>query len=319
MENQHDKDSAHGSAWERSIIEKLAFAALAEQKRSRHWSAFFKVLLFLYLFILAGVTLYPQFEAEISTGEGHAAVINIIGMIAEDQQANAEAIVDSLRKAVQNPNTKGIILYANSPGGSPVHSSLIYDEIKKIKTEHAKLPIYAVVADICTSGCYYAVSASDKIFVSPASLLGSIGVLMDGFGFVDTMKKIGVERRLMTAGEHKALLDPFSPSKDSEREYMQTLLNQVHQQFIAAVKAGRGDRLKETPELFSGLVWTGESGIKLGLADDFGSQDSVAEKLIGVKKRMDYTRQERLLDRLAGRLGTAFAGVLANFAASPLN
>ncbi len=318
MENQHEKHSVYEPVWERDVIEKLAFAALTEQKRSRRWSIFFKALLFLYLLILAGIALYPKFETEfIPVGEGHTAVIDIVGMIAEDTPANAEDIIGSLREAVKDPNTKGIILYANSPGGSPVQSGYIYDEIRKIKKEHSHLPIYSVVGDTCASGCYYVVSATDKIFVNQASLLGSIGVLMNGFGFVDAMQKLGVERRLMTAGEHKALLDPFSPQRADENQHMQTLLSQVHQQFITAVKTGRGDRLKESPELFSGLVWTGEMGVKLGLADGFGTQDSVAEEVVGVKKRVDLTRKERLLDRLAGKFGASFGHVFANLLVSP--
>jgi len=318
MENQHDKKSAYEPVWERDVIEKLAFAALTEQKRSRRWSIFFKTLLFLYLLILAWVAIYPNFDPKlISVSEGHTAVIDIVGMIAEGQQANAESIIDSLRAAAKDPKTKGIILYANSPGGSPVQSGYVYDEIRKIKKEHGQLPIYSVISDTCTSGCYYIVSATDKIYVNQASLLGSIGVLMSGFGFVDAMEKLGVERRLMTAGNHKDLLDPFSPLKQDENQYMQRLLDQVHQQFITAVKTGRGGRLKESPEIFSGLVWTGEMGIKMGLADGFGSQESVAEQVIGAKTRVDYTQKERLLDRLADRMGASFGVVVANLLATP--
>lgn len=318
MENQHDKPTASQSGWERDVIEKLAFAALTEQKRTRRWNIFFKLLLFLYLLVLGGLALYPKFKTDIiSVGEGHTAVIDITGMIAEDKQSNAENIIDSLREAVKDPNTKGIILHANSPGGSPVQSAYVYDEIRKIKKEHETLPIYAVVSDICASGCYYIVAASDKIFVNQASLIGSIGVLMDGFGFVDAMQKLGVERRLLTAGAHKAMLDPFSPPKTDESQYMQTLLDQVHQQFITAVKTGRGDRLKETPDMFSGLVWTGESGVKLGLADDFGTEDYVAKELIGAEKQVDYTQQERLLDRIAGKLGAAFGQTLGSLLSAP--
>jgi len=318
MENHHEKHSAYEPVWERDVIEKLAFAALTEQKRSRRWNIFFKALLFLYLLILAGIALYPKFNTEfINVGEGHTAVIDLVGMIAEDEKTNAEDIIDSLREAVKDPNTKGILLYANSPGGSPVQSGYIYDEIRKIKKEHSQLPIYAVVGDTCASGCYYVVSATDKIFVNQASLLGSIGVLMNGFGFVDAMQKLGVERRLMTAGDHKALLDPFSPAREDENRYMQVLLDQVHQQFISAVKAGRGGRLKESPEMFSGLVWTGEMVVKMGLADGLGSQESVAEQEVGAKKRVNFTHQERLLDRFAGRLGTSVGLVFANLLAAP--
>lgn len=318
MENQHDKHAGSRSTWERDVIEKLAFAALTEQKRARRWSIFFKLLLFLYLLVLGGVALYPKFKTQIiSGGGGHTAVIDIVGMIAEDKQANAKNIIDSLREAVKDPNTRGIILHANSAGGSPVQSAYVYDEIRKIKKEHKKLPIYAVVSDICASGCYYIIAASDKIFVNQASLIGSIGVLMDGFGFVDAMQKLGVERRLLTAGAHKALLDPFSPPKTDESQYMQGVLDQVHRQFIMAVKTGRGDRLKETPEMFSGLIWTGESGVKLGLVDGFGTEDYVAKELIGAEKQIDYTQQERLLDRLAGKLGAFFGQTLGSMLSVP--
>jgi protease-4 len=193
-----------------------------------------------------------------------------------------------------------------------VQSHYVYEEIRKIKKEYPKTPIYAVVGDICASGCYYIASASDKIFVSQASLVGSIGVIMDGFGFVDTMEKFGIERRVLTAGAHKAMLDPFSPRKDDETQFMQRLLEQVHQQFINAVKDGRGDRLKDSPDLFSGLVWTGEEGIKLGIADAYGSDDSVAKDIIGAKKRVDFTEQESVLDRVAGKLGASFGHAIGS-------
>ncbi len=304
--------------WEREVIEKLAFAAINEQKRTRRWGIFFKGLLFLYLIGLAWLAVYPKIKADFGTvSEGHTAVINVVGMIAEDKQANAADIIESLRDAVKDTNTKGIILHANSPGGSPVQSAYVYEEIRKIKKEHPKLPIYAVVSDVCASGCYYIAAAADKIFVNQASLVGSIGVLMDGFGFVDTMQKMGVERRLLTAGAHKAMLDPFSPPKEDETRYMQGLLEQVHQQFINAVKTGRGERLKETPELFSGLVWTGEAGVKLGIADDFASEETVAKEVIGAEKRLNFTRQERLIDRIAGKLGAAFGQAIGSVVQMP--
>jgi protease-4 len=192
----------------------------------------------------------------------------------------------------------------------------VYEEIRKIKKEHPKLPIYAVVSDMCASGCYFIVSASDKIFVNPSSLVGSIGVIMDGFGFVDIMQKLGVERRLITAGAHKAMLDPFSPPKEDETLYIQGLINQVHQQFIGAVKAGRGDRLKETPDMFSGLVWTGEESLKQGIADGVGTQDYVAKELIGAEKQVDFSRQEHLLDKIAGKLGASFGQAIGSLVQS---
>jgi protease-4 len=311
MENQQDNQVksglSHEHGWERAVIEKLVLATVTEQTRARRWGIFFKSLIFVYLFVIFGVAMAPQIKQGLGVeSKYHTAVIDVVGMIAEDKQANAENIIESLRTAVKDKYTKGIILHANSPGGSPVQSSYVYEEIRKTKKEHPDLPIYSVVSDMCASGCYYIASASDKIFVNHSSLIGSIGVLMDGFGFVESMEKLGIERRLLTAGDHKALLDPFSPPREDETLYMQGLLNQVHQQFIEAVKAGRGDRLKEIPELFSGLVWTGEEGVKLGVADGFGNEDYVAKEIIGAESLVDFTRQEQLLDRIAGKLGSAF-------------
>ncbi|MEF3076305.1 S49 family peptidase [Methylobacter sp. Wu1] len=315
MENQQDNQIKMAAGWERDVLEKVALAAVTEQARARRWSVFFKSLVFLYLCVILTLFTFPNIMKDMSgDSEEHTAVIDIVGMIAEDKDANADSIIKSLKNAVKDTNTKGIILHANSPGGSPVQSSYVYDEIRKIKKEHPDLPIYTVVSDICASGCYYIASASDKIFVNQASLIGSIGVLMDGFGFVNVMEKLGVERRLLTAGTHKAMLDPFSPPKEDETRYMQGLLDQVHQQFIGAVKAGRGDRLKDAPELFSGLVWTGEEGVKLGVADAFGNDDYVAKEVIGVENKVDFTQQEQLLDRIAGKLGASFGQAIGTMA-----
>jgi len=313
MDNQNKPEVTRESGWEREVIEKLALAAITEQTRARRWGVFFKSLMFVYLIAVFGVAMYPKLKQDIGVdSKDHTAVIDVVGMIAEGKDANADIIIESLRNAVKDKHTKGIILHANSPGGSPVQSSYVYEEIRKIKKEHPELPIYAVVSDICASGCYFIVSASDKIFVNPSSLVGSIGVLMDGFGFVDGMQKLGVERRLFTAGAHKAMLDPFSPSKEDETQYIQGLLNQVHQQFIGAVKAGRGDRLKENPDMFSGLVWTGEEGVKLGIVDGVGNQDYVAKELIGAETQVDFSRQEHLLDKIAGKLGASFGQVIGS-------
>jgi len=313
MDNQNKPEVTRESGWEREVIEKLALAAITEQTRARRWGVFFKSLMFVYLIAVFGVAMYPKLKQDIGVdSKDHTAVIDVVGMIAEGKEANADSIIESLRNAVKDKHTKGIILHANSPGGSPVQSSYVYEEIRKIKKEHPELPIYAVVSDICASGCYFIVSASDKIFVNPSSLVGSIGVLMDGFGFVDGMQKLGVERRLFTAGAHKAMLDPFSPSKEDETQYIQGLLNQVHQQFIGAVKAGRGDRLKENPDMFSGLVWTGEEGVKLGIVDGVGNQDYVAKELIGAETQVDFSRQEHLLDKIAGKLGASFGQVIGS-------
>jgi len=313
MDNQNKPEVIRDTGWEREVIEKLALAAVTEQTRARRWGVFFKSLMFVYLIAVFGVAVYPKISQDIGVdSKDHTAVIDVVGMIADGKDANADSIIESLRNAVKDEHTKGIILNANSPGGSPVQSSYVYEEIRKIKKEHPKLPIYAVVSDMCASGCYFIVSASDKIFVNPSSLVGSIGVIMDGFGFVDVMQKLGVERRLFTAGAHKAMLDPFSPPKEDESRYVQSLLNQVHQQFITAVKAGRGDRLKENPDMFSGLVWTGEEGVKLGIVDAVGNQDYVAKELIGAEKRVDFSRQERLLDKIANKLGASFGHAIGS-------
>ncbi len=322
MENQQDHpnkaDVTRESGWEREIIEKVALAAVTEQTRARRWGIFFKSLLFVYLFAVFGMAVYPKMKQNLGVdSKYHTAVIDVVGAIAEDKDANAADIIDSLRDAVKDKQTKGIILHSNSPGGSPVQSAYVYAEIRNIKKEHPDLPVYAVVSDVCASGCYYIASASDKIFVNQSSLIGSIGVLMDGFGFVDIMQKLGVERRLLTAGAHKAMLDPFSPPKTDETKYMLGLLDQVHQQFIDAVKTGRGDRLKETPDMFSGLVWTGEAGVKLGIADGFGNDDYVAKEIIGAEKLVDFTQQGSLFEKMAGKLGASFGQAIGSLIQSP--
>jgi len=312
MENEQgagvdDKDIAENKVgWEREVLEKLALAAVTEQRRARRWSVFFKGLMFLYLIVVGAVAFYPKFKSGVSDDKEHTAIIDVIGVIAEGEGANADSIIEGLRDAYKDEKTKGVVLNINSPGGSPVQSGYVYEEIRRLKIEHPDIPIYAVVSDICASGGYYIAAATDKIFVHKSSMIGSIGVLMNGFGFSNVMEKLGVDRRLLIAGKHKALLDPFSPVNEEEKKFMQTLLDNVHQQFIAAVKAGRGDRLKESEDTFSGLIWTGEQGVTLGLADGFGSVDSVARDIVGVKNKMNFTPQERLLDKIAGTLGASF-------------
>jgi len=316
MENEQDINMDKNQAspvWEREVLEKLAMAAVTEQRRARRWSVFFKTLMFVYLIAVGAIAFYPKFESGMDSSEKqHTAIIDVVGAIAENEVANADSIIEGLRDAVKDKKTKGIVLNINSPGGSPVQSAYVYEEIKRIKQKHPKLPIYAVVSDICASGGYYIAAAADKIYVNQSSMIGSIGVVMNGFGFVSTMEKLGVDRRLIIAGEHKALMDPFSPANEVETRHMQTLLDDVHQQFIRAVKAGRGERLQETEDMFSGLVWTGEQGVKLGLADDFGSVDSVAREVIGANKKLNFTPQERLLDKIAGKLGASFGHALGS-------
>ena len=292
--------------WERQTLEKLAFAALKEQKRARNWSILFKSLTFIYLFILL-------FYAMDWVGDGasasadHTALIDVRGVIGSDDEVNADSVISSLQTAYENKRTKGVILRINSPGGSPVQAGLINDEIKRQRKLHPAIPIYAVVEDICASGGYYIAVAADKIYVDKASIVGSIGVLMDGFGFTGTMQKLGVERRLMTAGENKAMLDPFSPVNPKHQVLAQNMLNQIHEQFIKVVRDGRGSRLKETPETFSGLFWSGETSVAMGLADGFGGSEYVAREVIKQEKIVDFTSHEGLADRFAKRFGASMS------------
>jgi len=289
--------------WERKTLETLAFSVLKEQRARRRWSIFFKCLVFAYLFILLGMAM-GLFSGEESAKSGrHTAVIEVQGVIEAEGEASAERISSALASAFKDKNTAGVILRINSPGGSPVQSGEIFDEMRRQKKLHPDIPLYAVVEDICASGGYYIASGADRIFVNRASLVGSIGVLMDGFGFTGTLEKLGIERRLMTAGENKGFLDPFSPMQESQKAYVQTLLNELHQQFIKAVREGRGDRLKESPDTFSGLIWSGEKSVELGLADAFGSVKSVARDEIKVEELVDFSVRENLAERLAKRLG----------------
>ncbi|MCK5829537.1 MAG: signal peptide peptidase SppA [Methylococcales bacterium] len=313
-ENNMDVNSSNNTPeWERGVLEKLAMAAVTEQRTARRWSIFFKMLMFVYLIAVGTVAFYPKFSKGISgSDKEHTAVVDILGVIAEGEAANAESIIEGLRDAVKDEKTKGVILNINSPGGSPVQSAYVYAEIRRLKEKHPDLPIYAVVSDMCASGGYYIAAAADKIYVSESSMIGSIGVLMNGFGFVNAMEKFGIDRRLLIAGKHKALMDPFSPMKQEETVHMQALLNEVHQQFITAVRTGRGDRLVETKDMFTGLVWTGAQGVKLGLADGFGSVDTVARKIIGTKNKLNFTPQEKLFEKIAGKLGASFGHALGS-------
>ncbi|MFZ4700643.1 MAG: signal peptide peptidase SppA [Candidatus Methylumidiphilus sp.] len=299
------------TSWERETLEKVLLASVHEQRSARRWGVFFKCALLLYLLVVAVMAFRPSggFMTR-STSKQHTAVIDVAGPIMEGNPTDAANLIEGLRDAAKDKGTKGIVLRMNSPGGSPVQSAYVYEEIRRIKKENPKLPIYAVVSDLCASGCYYIAAAADKIYVHPASVIGSIGVIMNGFGFVDTMQRMGVERRLLIAGSHKALLDPFSPVNEVEKQHLQGVIDSVHTQFIDAVKQGRGDRLKDNPELFSGLVWTGQDSIKLGLADEVGDIRSVAETVIGVKETVNFTPKEKLLDRISQRLGASLGTAL---------
>ena len=301
-----DKNLTPG--WERQLLEKLAFASFEEQKKSRRWSIFFKVLGFAYLFIV----LIAVVDWGVDSGhqERHTAMINLQGVIDAKGDASAEKLIGALQDAFEDKNSAGIILRVNSPGGSPVQSGLINDEIRRLRAKYPDKPLYAVVEDVCASGGYYVAVAADKIYVNKASVVGSIGVLMDGFGFTDVMQKVGVERRLLTAGENKGFLDPFSPLTEKQKAHAQTLLGEIHRQFIEVVKTGRGNRLKETPETFSGLMWIGTQSIEMGLADEIGSVDSVARDVLKAEKVLDYSVKENIAERFAKRLG---AGAVSGF------
>jgi protease IV len=286
-------------------LEKVLLATVEEQKRARRWSVFFKLAILVYIGAAFLINQNPFKNAFEKETEGQTAVIDVAGLIAPGQPASADNVIEALKSASEDSKVKGIALRMNSPGGSPVQSDNIYETIRKLKKDRPDFPIIAVVADLCASGCYYVASAADKIYVNNASVIGSIGVIMGSFGFVDAMKQLGVERRVMTAGEHKALLDPFAPVDPVARTHMLGVLAQVHRQFIDAVKAGRGDRLKETPDMFSGLVWTGGEGIRLGLADAIGDDRMVAETVIGAKKRVSYNPEENVMDRLTRKLGAS--------------
>jgi protease-4 len=293
-------------SWERKVLEKIALDGLAEQRARRRWSIFFKLLAFAYV----GVVLWGIFGpsgSEAIDGERHTALIQLNGVIQAKGEADADAIVGALQNAFDDKNTAGVILRINSPGGSPVQAGIIYDEIRRLRGKHPEVPLYVVVEDVCASGGYYIAAAADNIYVDKASIVGSIGVLMDGFGFTEAMQKVGVERRLLTAGENKGFLDPFSPLEGKQRAYAQEMLGEIHAQFIDAVKKGRGKRLKETPEMFSGLMWTGAKSVQLGLADGFGTVESVARDVIKVENIRDYTVKQNFAERIAKRFGADMA------------
>ena len=290
--------------WEKQTIEKIAMESLIQQKSSRRWSVFFKLVSLLYLGRVLFFVLISSYNSTIATGD-FTALITLNGEIGVDSEVSAINVKSSLKEAYENPGTKALILAINSPGGSPVQSGIINDEITRYKSLHPQIPVYAVIEDICASGGYYIAVAADKIFVNKASIVGSIGVLMNGFGFDKAIKNLGVERRLITSGENKAILDPFLAVKPEQREFMQDLLKEVHNQFIEAVKKGRGNKLALNSDIFSGLFWSGESAIKLGLADGYGDMDLVAREIIGHEKIIDFTIQSNFVDRFAKKLGAS--------------
>ena len=292
------------SNWERSTLEKLAAGILREQRARRRWNIFFRILtLFIVMFLIW--VLFGLGSGALDKTGTHTALIEIDGTIESGSTNSAEAVVQALNRAFEDPNSVGIVMLINSPGGSPVQAGIINDEITRLRATHPQKPLYVVVEEMCASGGYYIAAAADKIFVNKASIVGSIGVMMNGFGFTEMMKKIGVERRLMTAGENKGFMDPFSPEEPGQREFAQSMLNEIHQQFIDVVRKGRGERLKESPEMFSGLFWTGARAVELGLADGFGSVESVAREELKVTEIIDYTPQEGFSDKFLRRFGAS--------------
>jgi protease-4 len=298
--------------WERELVTKLATAALKEQRRARLWGIFFKLLTFGYITVLLLMAVDWK-DAEVG-GKKHTAMVEVNGLIAPGTDASAEKITTALQAAFKDKNTQGVVVRINSPGGSPVQAQTIYDEMKRLRKKYPDVPLYAVVEDVCASGGYFVAVGADRIYVGQSSIVGSIGVLMNGFGFTGLMDKLGIERRLITVGENKGMLDPFSPLDEKDKEHVKKLMADIHEQFVGVVREGRGKRLKDAPEIFSGLIWTGQRSVDLGLADGFGSLEYVAREVVKAEVIRDFTITEGVLDKVAKRFGAAFAGALAETA-----
>lgn len=303
--------------WERSVIEKLATESIKEQRRSRRWGIFFKLLGFGYV-ATALVMAFGSglLDFSLSDAERHTAIVDVNGPIAAGEAANANTIIAGVKAAFENENTAGVILRINSPGGSPVQSGRVFDEVRRLRAEHPDTPLYAVIEDISASGGYYIAAAADKIYADKASLVGSIGVRSGGFGFVNTMDKLGVERRLITSGNNKAFLDPFSPVKEDEVNHMESLLEDIHTQFKNVVREGRGDALSDDPRIFSGLVWTGEQAVENGLVDALGSEMSVARDIFEAEKLVNFTPTDGLLSKITDSVGVRFTNGVMNHLSS---
>ncbi len=315
-EREHLRPARTVSSWEQDAIVQLASAGLREQRRARRWGIFFKSLGFAYL----GLFLIGMMDWNLSAlpdSTQHTAMVEMTGIIADGETASAHNVNSGLRAAFENPRSVAVILKINSPGGSPVQAGYINREITRLRDLHPEKPLYAVVTDVCASGGVFAAVAADEIYADKASIVGSIGVMMDGFGFVKAMEKLGIERRLMIAGKHKGLLDPFSPEEPLEKAHVQKLLDEIHQQFIEAVRQGRGDRLIDEDEVFSGLFWTGEQALEIGLVDGFGSPGFVAREVVGVAGIQDYTQREDVLQRFARQLGSALTRPVRELLVNP--
>ena len=314
-------DSGSGDSYE-AIVQKLAFAAINEQRRTRRWRIFFLALFFLYLTVLLFMLLGNGEQKFVSSGDSadgkHTALVKIPGIIASGNKAGADNVIKGLESAFAHKDTVAVILEINSPGGSPVQAAYIYDEIQRLKNKHETIPVYAVISDIAASGGYFVAAAADKIYVNKSSLIGSIGVRMDNFGFVELMEKLGIERRLLTAGKNKGLFDPFLPEDRDQKAHLQQMLNEVHQHFIEAVKNGRGDRLAISEDIFSGLIWTGEKALELGLVDAYGSTKSVAREVVKQEAIIDFTPRGRLIDQVLDRLGMLFSNQIQSWLESSI-
>jgi len=300
--------------WERGVIEKLATEALKEQRRARRWGIFWKLLTFIYVTVIIAMAVDWKDMAD-AKGDKHTALIEVRGVIGAGSDASADKVNLALQAAFKDKNTQGVVMRINSPGGSPVQSQSIFDEMRRLRKKYPATPLYVVVEDVCASGGYYIAAAADKIYVAKGSIIGSIGVRMDAFGVVGLMDKLGVESRLITAGKYKALLDPFRPLEESHKQIALELIDDIHNQFIAAVKEGRGKRLKETPDMFSGLIWTGSKSVALGLADGFGGLDYVAREIVKAEDIVDYTQKDNLAEKFARRFGAGAMSSLLEFSA----
>ena len=308
---QPTTDNAESKSWR--LLEKLVDNVNREQRRSRRWGIFFKSLTFIYLFGIAGFFLWSEkFGSIEEISKPHVAVVQVRGVISDGSEASADLLISSLRDAFEATDSLGVIVRINSPGGSPVQAGYVYDEIVRLRALYPEKKVMAVITDIGASGGYYLASAADAIYADKASLVGSIGVISSGFGFVDLMEKLGIERRALTAGDSKALLDPFQPLSDQQKRFWQSVLDTTHQQFIEAVKQGRGDRLTDNSELFSGLIWTGEQAVELGLIDGLGSASSVAREQFNTDHLIDYSYRPNAVERLAERLGVGVASEVMN-------
>jgi protease IV len=305
-----------GQQWERELVTRLATAGLKEQRRARLWGIFFKLLAFAYVTLLLVMFVDWEGRADLAGGKKHTAMVEVSGLIGPGSDASAEKVTLALQAAFKDKNTQGVVVRINSPGGSPVQSQTIYDEMRRLRQKYPEVPLYAVVEDICASGGYFVAAGADRIYVGKASIVGSIGVLMNGFGFTGLMDKLGVERRLITAGDNKGMLDPFSPLDEKDKQHVKQMMNDIHEQFIGVVREGRGERLKEGPELFSGLVWTGQKSVDLGLADGIGSLDYVAREIVKAETIVDFTREDGVAEKLAKRFGAGVTSALLQFVAS---